>query len=437
MNSRRAVKKCAVISATCGFLSLAGCLSAKADTVDLLAWGHKKDQTQSTPTSTQLTSTQTNTQTAAPANSAAQPSAIYNGSVSGFGTAPSSSNALNAGPPPLPGQSTVGATSVPAAGVPIPGAPPPVQAPPVLTAPTSLIDLNSARFGKLTIDLQNGQFHDTSIDRGTATVTEMDFRQGSLKSLSIDVLGGHFQQFIFDEMTINTAGDLHFDPHVLLQDKVLQFATPARADVMVTVSQDSLNKFLADPHTLQNLSVTVSKRLGGLASLFGASVANLGVKLNEAHVVLNKGNKIVIGITADLAMAGVGVPLSFEVDAQLGVKDGWVDVSDTHLMTNGQEISPQLSEMLVAKINSLASWGHKSDDIQFDFTDIKVIPGKQFTVKGSAMIKRLRLERSHDDPTEHPISGPGAVPTIAVPVAPAPVNPGAGMPTTNQIPQNH
>jgi hypothetical protein len=106
-------------------------------------------------------------------------------------------------------------------------------------------------------------------------------------------------------------------------------------------------------------------------------------------------------------------------------------------MTNGQEISPQLSEMLVAKINSLASWGHKSDDIQFDFTDIKVIPGKQFTVKGSAMIKRLRLERSHDDPTEHPISGPGAVPTIAVPVAPAPVNPGAGMPTTNQIPQNH
>jgi hypothetical protein len=434
INRRRAVHKGAVLSATCGFLLMVGCLPAKADTRELLAWGHKKDKTQSTSTSTQSTSTQT----AAPANSTGQPSATYTGSVSGFGTAGAPApNLLNAGPPPLPGKSTVGATSAPGAGMPIPGAPPVVQTPPVLTAPTSLVDLNSARFGKLTIDLQNGQFHDTSIDRGTATVTEMDFRQGGLKSLSIDVLGGHFQQFIFDEMTINTAGDLHFDPRVLLQDKVLQFATPAKADVMVTVSQDSLNKFLADPNTLQNLSVTVSKRLGGLASLFGASVANLGVKLNEAHVVLNKGNKIVIGITADLAMAGVGVPLSLEVDAQLGVKDGWVAVSDTHLMTNGQEISPQLSEMLVAKINSLASWGHRSDDIQFDFTDIKVVPGKQFTVKGTALIKRLRLERAKDDPTEHPISGTGGVPTIAVPVAPAPVNPGAGIPAPNQIPQNH
>jgi len=327
---------------------------------------------------------------------------------------------VNAAPPQLPNQGTMGATSAPSSGMPNPVAPPAVQAPPVLTAPTSLIDLNSARFGKLTIDLQNGQFHDTSIDSGSATAIDMDFRQGSLKGLNIDVLGGHFQQFIFDEMTINTGGDLHFDPRTLLQEKVLQFSTPAKADVMVTVSQDSLNKFLADPNTLQNLSVTVSKRLGGLASLFGASLANLGVKLHEAHIVLNKGNKIVIAVNADLEMAGVGVPLSFEVDAQLGIKDGWVDVSDTHLMTNGQEISPQLSEMLVKKINSLASWGHKSDDIQFDFTDIKVVPGKQFTVKGTAQIKRLRLERSKDDPTSHPIPAPGSVPTITVPFPPVP-----------------
>jgi hypothetical protein len=428
-NSHRAVHKDAIIVASCGFLLMQVCLPAKADGRELLAWGHKKDQTQSTSSSTQTT---------APASTTGQPSAPYTGSVSGYGTASAAPapNAVNA-PPPLPNQGTMGATSAPGPGLPVPGAPPAVQTPPVLTAPTSLIDLKSASFGKLTIDLQNGQFHDTSIDRGTATATEMDFRQGALKGLNIDVLGGHFQQFIFDEMTINTAGDLHFDPRVLLQDKVLQFTTPAKADVMVTVSQDSLNKFLADPHTLQNLSVTVSKRLGGLASLFGASVANLGVKLNEAHVVLNKGNKLVIGITADLAMAGVGVPLSLEVDAQLGVKDGWVDVSDTHLMTNGQEISPQLSEMLVNKINSLASWGHKSDDIQFDFTDIKVVPGKQFTVKGTALIKRLRLERSKDDPTEHPISGPGGIPTITVPVAPAPANPGAGVPAPNLIPQNH
>jgi hypothetical protein len=317
----------------------------------------------------------------------------------------------------------------------------PVQAPgspadngnPVIVAPSTMVDLNSARFAKLTIDLQNAHFHETSIDRGTVTATDMDLTQGSLNALNIDVIGGRFQQFIFDEMILNTAGNLRFDPRVLLQEKVLQFTTPARADVSVSVSQDSLNRFLSDPHTLANLSVTVSKRLGALANLFGANVSNLGVNLKEAHVILNKGNKMLIAVTADLGMGGVGVPLSFEIDAQLGVKDGWVDVSDTHLMTNGQEISPQLSEMLVKKVNGLASWGHKSDDIQFDFTDIKVVPGKQFTVKGSAMLKRLRLTAPRDEgqagavpPPAGITPGPPVPGALVVPVTPAaPQAPGA------------
>ncbi|HEY9682131.1 MAG TPA: hypothetical protein V6C86_11175 [Oculatellaceae cyanobacterium] len=307
---------------------------------------------------------------------------------------------------------------------------------PILVTPSTMVDLNSARFSKLTIDLQNAQFHDTSIERGTVTASDMDFTQGALNGLNIDVIGGHFQQFVFDEMTLNTSGNLRFDPRVLLQEKVLQFTTPTRADVAVSVSQESLNKFLSDPHTLANLSVTVSKRLGALANLFGANVSNLGVTLKEAHVILNKGNKMLIAVTADLGMGGVGVPLSFEIDAQLGVKDGWVDVSDTHLMTNGQEISPQLSEVLVKKVNSLASWGHKSDDIQFDFTDIKVIPGKQFSVKGTAMIKRLRLTAPRDE--GQPSSVP---PTQGAPVAPGMSVPGAQVipvmpmkPATPQVP---
>jgi hypothetical protein len=405
---------------------------ANADTRDLIAWGHKKDKS-----SEQASPAQSSSTSNVSGSGGAQTGRSYTGSISGYGNAAPGTSPIGGSStqPILPG--TGGATSAPGGSVPNLSAPPAVQVAPVITPPTSLIDLNSARFGKLTIDLQNAQFHDTSIDRGSVTATDMDFRQGALKGLSIDVQGGHFQQFIFDEMTINTAGDLHFDPKVLLQDKVLQFSTPAKADIVVTVSQDSLNKFLADPQTLQNLSVTVSKKLGGLASLFGAGVANIGVKLHEAHVVLNKGNKIVIGVGADLEMAGVGVPLSFEVDAQLGIKDGWVEVSDTHLMTNGQEISPQLSEMLVKKINSLAAWGHKSDDIQFDFTDIKVVPGKLFTVKGTVQIKRLRLERSKDDPTEHQIAQPGGNPTISVPVQLAPVNQPAGTPPQNLLPQNH
>jgi hypothetical protein len=263
--------------------------------------------------------------------------------------------------------------------------------------PMALIDLSTASFGKLTIDLANAQFKESSIDRGQLVAQDMDFRHGILRGLSVHVFGGKFEQFIFDEMLINTSGDLQFNPQLLLGEKVLQFATPAQADIFVTVSQASLNQFLDSPKTLEKISVTASKRIGALASLFGAGGASIGLQITNAQVVLAKGNKIVIDVKANVGMAGVGVPLSFQINAKLGIKDGWVEVTDTHLITNGQELSPQLSEMLVRKINSLATWGQKSEDIKFQFTDIKVLPNKQFIVKGTALISRLRMNRGREE----------------------------------------
>jgi hypothetical protein len=274
-------------------------------------------------------------------------------------------------------------------------------------APASLIDLSTASFGKLTIDLANAQFKESSIDRGQLVAQDMDFRRGLLRGLSVHVFGGRFEQFMFDEMMVNTAGDLQFNPQLLLTDKVLQFAAPAQADIFVTVSQASLNQFLDSPKTLEKISVTASKRIGALASLFGAGGASIGLQITNAQVVLAKGNKIIIDVKANVGMAGVGVPLSFQINAKLGIKDGWVEVTDTHLITNGQELSPQLSEMLVRKINSLATWGQKSEDIKFQFTDIKVLPNKQFVVKGTALISRLRMTRGKEEAPPGGVGAPG------------------------------
>jgi hypothetical protein len=87
------------------------------------------------------------------------------------------------------------------------------------------------------------------------------------------------------------------------------------------------------------------------------------------------------------------IPLKAEVESKLFLQDGWVQVGETKLMTSGQEISPQLSEMLVKKINNLSNLGHRSDDIHFAFTDIKVQAGKQLVVTGTAQINRLRFGR--------------------------------------------
>jgi len=103
-----------------------------------------------------------------------------------------------------------------------------------------------------------------------------------------------------------------------------------------------------------------------------------------------------VSMTAE-GKAGLGqlaVPIAAQLESQLSIQDGWVQLGDTKLMTAGQEISPQLSEILVKKINSLSNLGTKSDDIHFSFTDLKVTSGKQLVVTGTAQVNRLRFGRN-------------------------------------------
>ena len=291
----------------------------------------------------------------------------------------------------------------------------------VLVTPSSMIDLTSASFDRFEVNLDKAQFKETSLDHAHIGLQGMDFRKGILQGLNISVTGGRFEQFIFDQMNIDTNGQMQFDPQLLLTEKILQFAAPQRANISVVVSQASLNQFLSSPKTLDKISITASKKISTIASFFGANAANIGLHLTDAKVFLQKANKVSIAVTANVGMGGVGVPLSFQVDAKLGIKNGWVEITDTHLITNGQEISPQLSEALLKKVNSLASWGHRSDDIQFQFDDIKVLPGKQFVVKGTVIIKRLRLTRTREEIAQDALQN--TPPALAVPGNPG--NPGA------------
>jgi hypothetical protein len=264
---------------------------------------------------------------------------------------------------------------------------------PVIVPPISFVDINTGHFGALEINLTDAQFLDTSVDKLHLLANNMDLNKGVLQSLKIDIAGGHFADFVFDQLSLATQGNLNFDPGVLLNHRMLQFTEPAQAEVTAVVSQASLNQFLNAPHTLEKLSVTATKQATAIASLFGANANNIGLHLEGADVTLGKSNHLLINAKTSLGMGAVGVPIPLQLDAKLGLTDGWVTVSDTHLESNGQEISPALSQMLVKKINGLASWGHKSDDIQFSFTDLKVVANKQFIVHGTAQIRRLRFSK--------------------------------------------
>ena len=114
---------------------------------------------------------------------------------------------------------------------------------PVVVPPISFVDVNSGRFGKLEIDLEEAQFLDTAVDKLHLVARNFDVEGGTLKSLSVAIAGGHIHDFIFDQLSMNTSGALKFDPGILLNHRVLQFDQPAQADVSVVVSQASLINF--------------------------------------------------------------------------------------------------------------------------------------------------------------------------------------------------
>ncbi len=273
-----------------------------------------------------------------------------------------------------------------------PGISEPTGSGPLLAPPITFIDINSGRFDKLDVDLEGGQFLDGAVDKLNLTARNMDLTVGTLNSLAVEVTGGHFQDFTFDRLSLNTQGMLSFDTAILFNHRTLQFLTPAQAEVWAVISQDSLNRFLNSPRTLNRLSVAAAKGSGILESLLGSN-PNL-MTIAGANVALQKNNRMLLSAQTRLGVGQLAVPVPLELNTQMLLKDGWLYLSDTHLTTAGQEISPQLSQLIVDKVNGLAEWGHRSDDITFNFTTLRVVPGDKFVLQGTAQIKRLRFGRN-------------------------------------------
>jgi hypothetical protein len=265
---------------------------------------------------------------------------------------------------------------------------------PVVVPPISFIDVNSGRFGKLEIDLENGQFLDTAVDKLHLIARDFDVQPGTLKSLNIYVQGGHIHDFIFDKLTMNTAGELKFDPGTLLNHRLLQFTEPAQAEVMVTISQKSLNEFLSSPKTLEHLSVSATRKAGAiasLASLVGIKINQLGLTVDSASLKLMRHNQFKFDFVSKVGLGQLGLPISGEIQGQLALQDGSLTIIEPHVITGGQEIPPELSNFLIKKINLIPANTQKSNDIRFNFTDLKVTANKQIVLRGSAYVSRLRF----------------------------------------------
>lgn len=266
---------------------------------------------------------------------------------------------------------------------------------PLVGPPISFVDIGSGRFGKLEIDLQDGQFMDGAVERLHLTARNMDLPKGTLAALDIDVKGGRLEDFTCDQLMFSTVGPSTFDTGSLLNRRMLQFSQPVQATVTAVVSQASLNRFLNSPTTLQRLSVNAVQGGDFLGSLLGqlGQTASLGLTFNRGNLALQPGNRMLIAMQAKAGVGELAATIPVELATSLVLKEGWVNLADTHLTSSGNEISPELSNMVLTRINALSGLATSSQDIRFAFTELNVLPGDKIVLKGIAQILRLRFGR--------------------------------------------
>jgi len=307
------------------------------------------------------------------------------------GTADSGTTKAKQATPPNGGDSSASNVSSDATADDTPDAP----IGPLVTPPNS-IDLTTAKFGRLNIELTDARFLEASVKSLKLAAENMDMAQGVLDNLSVEAIEGSFQDFTVDSMRVWTKGPLNFDTAKLLNDKILQFHEPEMAHARVSVKQSSLNQFLNTPKVLDRLSGSAKKRVPILSTLARRDV-NFGFSFLNGDVKLQSGNKVQLVMDSKLGMGKVGVPVKLSAETKLQLTDGWVNFTETHLLTGGAAVPKDMAEKIVNRINSLSKWGTQSDDIKFQFTDLTVTPDDRLELEGTALITRLRFVRNQED----------------------------------------
>lgn len=267
---------------------------------------------------------------------------------------------------------------------------------PLITPPSSLIDLYTARFGHFEVSLKDAGFLEAEVGEFKLSADSLDMNTGALEMLTIRINNGEFQHFTIDELIMSSAAALRFDTNELLNNKILQFTEPATAQVKAVVSERSLNTFLNSPEVLARLSGSAKKRLPILSALARQDV-NFGFEFLSGKLVMKPDNRLVLKMDSKLGMGKVAMPVEVQADTQIALDDGWVKLDDTKLHTSGHSVPKEMAAKIIGRINSLSKWGRRSDDIQFQFTDAKVIPNDRLELAGTAMIKRLRLTRQNSE----------------------------------------
>lgn len=241
------------------------------------------------------------------------------------------------------------------------------------------LDLPDSSAQAVTLDILKGRFDEYSVGRIKLTGEGVDFRNGTLQGLRAEVVDGDFENLMVDKMSLNTPG-FAFDTMQLINNRAFILSQPVTARVNLTLSEAGLNRFIANPKTLEKIEKAIQKKTGGLKLL----------TFSNPSLALLSGNKIRLNVTSLLAQ-NVAVPM--EMNGKLTVQNGQVKMTGLSVSSGGNDVPlpVDVADVFEDKLNEiidLKRLGKKSFVITAESLKLN---GKHLQIEGSATLTKLQF----------------------------------------------
>jgi hypothetical protein len=241
------------------------------------------------------------------------------------------------------------------------------------------LDLPDSSAQAITLDILKGRFADYSVGRITLTGSGMDFRNGSLQGLKADIAQGNFDNLLVDHLLLIAPG-FSFDTMQLLNNRTFVLAQPVTANVNLSISEDGLNRFLANPKTMGKIEKAIQKQTGGLKL----------VTFSNPSLALMGGNRVKVNVTGIVAQ-GLAVPM--EMTGHLGLQNGQLVLQDLAIASGGNDLQLPLdvAKSFQDKINEMIDFKKLGKNSLVITADKLKFAGKTLQIEGHATLTRLQF----------------------------------------------
>lgn len=211
--------------------------------------------------------------------------------------------------------------------------------PPINSSGVVVIDLPASTAESIRLDIKQGRFASQSVGRLVLDAQGIDFKKGSLNSLGAEVSDGNFDNVLVDSLKMNTQA-FSFDTLELLNHRRFVLDHPVNASVALKISEESFNRIVASPKTLEKLEKAVAKKTGNISLI---QFSNPSIKFMDR-------NRVKFSVNSSLANA-VGAPMEFT--GKLGVEKGKLSFNGLKMTSNGVQLPVDVSDIVQKKLNEL------------------------------------------------------------------------------------